>query len=85
LKELSFRTDFSKRRREMNKKQVAEEILRLAKTLVGKELSEKQKKYQEYFMGKLDKYGVETPADMDEETKKKFFNEVSSGWPGGKD
>jgi hypothetical protein len=68
----------------MDRVQIAGNLLRMAKKLMGRELSEKQKEYQEYFLDLLEKYGVETPADMDEETKKKFFNEVSSGWNGGK-
>jgi len=68
----------------MDRMMVAEKLVRMAKSLMGRELSEKQKEYQEYFLDMLDKYGVETPADMDEETKKKFFSEISSGWKGGK-
>lgn len=44
------------------------------------ELSPLQKEYQAYFTGLLKKYDVESPAEMDEETMKKFFNDVTSGW-----
>jgi len=48
------------------------------------EASELQKSYQEYFKAKLSKYGVESPADLDDEKKKEFFNEISSDWEKGK-
>jgi len=48
------------------------------------ELSPLQQEYQDYFKALLDKYEVNSPADLDEETMKKFFDEVSSGWIKGK-
>jgi 1,2-phenylacetyl-CoA epoxidase catalytic subunit len=48
------------------------------------EQSELQKEYQDYFKKKLEKFGVESPADMDVETKKKFFNEIADEWEVGK-
>ena len=48
------------------------------------EASELQKSYQEYFKAKLAKYDAESPADLDEEEKKKFFNEISADWERGK-
>jgi hypothetical protein len=46
--------------------------------------SELQQSYQDYFMAKLAKYGVESPADLDDEKKKDFFNEISADWEKGK-
>jgi hypothetical protein len=46
--------------------------------------SDLQKSYQDYFQAKLAKYGVESPADLDEEKKKEFFNEISADWDAGK-
>jgi hypothetical protein len=43
-----------------------------------------QDEYQEYFQGMLKKYNVSSPADLDEEEMKKFFNDVSDGWIKGK-
>ena len=48
------------------------------------ELSDLQKSYREYFEAKLNKYGVKSPADLDEEQKKSFFNEITSDWEKGK-
>lgn len=44
------------------------------------ELSPLQKKYQDFFRSMLKKYGVSSPADLEEEDMKKFFNEISSTW-----
>ena len=49
-----------------------------------KEQSDLQKSYQEYFKAKLSKFGAESPADLDDEEKKKFFNEISADWEKGK-
>lgn len=46
--------------------------------------SELKKSYQDYFQAKLSKFGVESPADLDEEKKKEFFNEISADWDAGK-
>jgi len=56
---------------------------RVAKRVVAK-LSKKQKQYREYFEGVLAKYGVDSPADLSEEKKKEFFNEIDKGWDAGK-
>ena len=48
------------------------------------EASELQKSYQDYFKAKLDKYGVDSPADLDDEKKKEFFNEITKEWEKGK-
>jgi hypothetical protein len=43
-----------------------------------------QDEYQEYFQDMLKKYNVSSPAELDEEEMKKFFNDVSDGWIKGK-
>jgi hypothetical protein len=47
------------------------------------EASELQKSYQEYFKAKLKKFGAESPADLDDEKKKEFFNEITKEWEKG--
>jgi hypothetical protein len=47
-------------------------------------LSELQKDWREYFFAKLNKFGVESPADLDDEKKKEFFNELKKDWERGK-
>jgi hypothetical protein len=46
--------------------------------------SKLQQVYQDYFQALLKKYDATSPAEMDEETMKKFFNDVTSGWIKGK-
>ena len=53
-------------------------------TVQEAELSDLQKSYREYFEAKLKKYGVGSPADLDEEQKKSFFNEIAADWEKGK-
>ena len=38
------------------------------------------KEYEKFFQDKLKEYGVESPADLSEEEKKKFFNEIKKEW-----
>ena len=33
-----------------------------------------------FFAGKQKKYGVKSPADLSDEKKKKFFNEIEKDW-----
>lgn len=43
--------------------------------------SQLQDAYQEFFRGKLEKYGVSSPAQIeDDETLKQFFSEISTDW-----
>jgi len=46
--------------------------------------SELSDKYQEYFSKKLKEYNITSPAELEEEDMKKFFNDVSDGWIKGK-
>lgn len=36
--------------------------------------------YKKYFDGKLDKYKIDSPAELSDEDKKKFFEDVDKGW-----
>lgn len=38
--------------------------------------------YQKFFKKKLEKYGVESPAELSDEDKKKFFGEIDAEWKG---
>ena len=41
--------------------------------------------YMDYFRGKMEKWGIDSPADLkSDEEKKKFFEEVDKGWTAGK-
>ena len=48
------------------------------------EKSELQKSYAEYFTAKLKKFDAESPADLNDEQKKEFFNEITKDWDKGK-
>lgn len=38
--------------------------------------------YQEFFKSALKKFGVNSPADLDDDKKKEFFNYVDANWEG---
>ena len=41
-------------------------------------LEGRKEEYEAFFKSKLEKYGVSSPADLSEEDKKKFFDEIDS-------
>lgn len=41
--------------------------------------------YQEFFQKLLKKYGVDSPDELSDEDKKKFFEEVDKGWKSDKE
>lgn len=41
--------------------------------------------YKEYFNKMLKKYSVESPDDLSDKDKKKFFDEVDAGWKAEKE
>jgi hypothetical protein len=47
--------------------------------------SEKQKEYQEFFKGKLKEWDVKSPADLSDDEKKTFFDEIDKEWKGEKE
>lgn len=47
-------------------------------------LSDLQKDWRDYFGAKLAKFGAKSPADLDEEKKKEFFNDLKNDWERGK-
>ena len=52
---------------------------------VNKKLKEKKgdkEEYMAFFKKTLDKYGVNSPAELSVADKKKFFNEIDAGWKG---
>jgi hypothetical protein len=46
----------------------------------GEELSAKQKKYQDFFLKALKKFGATSPADLDVEKKKEFFDYIDKNY-----
>lgn len=45
-------------------------------------LSPDQKKYRKFFMGAMKKFGVDSPAELDDAGKKKLFNYVKKNYKG---
>ena len=43
-------------------------------------LMEEDSDYQKFFQGKLAKWKVKSPAELDKADRKKFFTEVSKEW-----
>ena len=41
--------------------------------------------YQKFFKKKLEKYGVKSPAELDDAEKKKFFAEIEKEWKSDKE
>lgn len=44
------------------------------------ELSPKQEAFREFFFNLLDEFEINSPAQLDDEGKTKFFKKVKSGW-----
>ena len=47
------------------------------------ELSDKQKKYQEFFKKALKKFGVNSPAELEKEKRKEFFDYIDKNYDAG--
>jgi len=58
-----------------------EQSLHIKKSLKEAKSGNKEE-YQAFFKEKLKKFDVESPADLSEEDKKKFFNEIEKEWKG---
>ena len=53
------------------------------KFIMGEEeLTPKQKEYRKFFASALKKHGASSPAEMDDNKKKKFFDYVKANWKG---
>jgi hypothetical protein len=64
----------------MNETKIAERMEYKKALEVIAEGTGDKKEYMEYFEGKLKKHGISSPAELDDEKKKKFFEEVDAGW-----
>jgi len=48
--------------------------------MTERRLSELQREYRNFFLGKLRLYGVKSPADLTKEKKSEFFTEIKQDW-----
>ena len=68
-------------KREHNK--IMKEVQKKLKEKDSEEVAEEEgdkEDYMKFFADKLKKYGVKSPAELDDEKKKKFFNEIEKDW-----
>ena len=56
----------------------------LVESINEKELSPLQKEYQDYFQSKLKEFNISSPAELEEDEMKKFFDSITAGWVKGK-
>ena len=49
------------------------------------DLFEKSEEYQKFFQSALKKFGIDSPAELDDEKKKEFFDYVDKNWEGDKE
>lgn len=62
---------------------ITKEMVLEMKETYEKVIEEKKgdkKEYTEFFQKTLEKYGVKSPSELSEEDKKKFYEEIDSGW-----
>ena len=59
------------------------EMMKQTRTLKDEEeKSAKQEEYAQFFKSMLQKYGVTSPAELSDDKKKEFFEEINKGWNG---
>ena len=49
---------------------------------VNEETVKEETEYQKFFAKKLEKFGVSNPAELSDEDKKKFYDEIDTEWEG---
>ena len=52
---------------------------------VNGETVKEETEYQKFFSKKLEKFGVSSPAELSDEDKKKFYDEIDAEWEGEKE
>jgi hypothetical protein len=52
--------------------------------MADKELSPLQKEFRQFFSDLLDKFGVDSPAELTDEQKREFFDAIAKYWQNGK-
>lgn len=67
------------------KKEVKEDDVDDSEAKIEKEESDKQKKYQAFFQKALKKFGVKSPAELEGEKKKEFFDYVDANYEADKE
>jgi len=73
--ELSKRTAAEQETGDMDREVMADRLVRKVMAATGD-----KEEYQKFFQKKLDKYEVKSPAELSDDKKKQFFEEVDSEW-----
>jgi len=71
------------KRQKKEQAKIMREVQKKLKEKGSEEVAEEEgdkEDYMKFFAGKLKKYGVKSPAELDDEKKKKFFNEIEKDW-----
>ena len=69
------------KRQKKEQAKVMREVQKKLKEKGSEEVAEEEtEEVAEEAAGKLKKYGVKSPAELDDEKKKKFFNEIEKDW-----
>jgi hypothetical protein len=76
------KTDKEDDNSEENDEEEMDESEKFINALIAKEVIAEgdKEEYQKFFKEKLDKYDVKSPAELSDEDKKKFFNEIEKEW-----
>ncbi len=82
---LSVIADVLKQDKQQKREQakIMKEVQKKLKEKGSEEVAEEEgdkEDYMKFFAGKLKKYGVKSPAELSDEDKKKFFNEIEKDW-----
>jgi hypothetical protein len=58
------------------------DALQKKQEVVSERTVEEENEYQKFFQSALKKFGVKSPAEMDDAKKKKFFDYIDANWEG---
>ena len=83
FKEALKRLTYEKLQQMKEKEKIKKEEVDIDEIKLTDEESELQKKYKEFYQKMLDKFGVKSPGEMDDDKKKEFFNAIEKGWKEG--
>ena len=83
FKEALKRLTYEKLQKMKEKVDAKKEKVDIDEKLTSEEQSELQKKYKEFYDKMLNKFGVKSPGEMDDDKKKEFFNAIEKGWKEG--
>lgn len=60
----------------MRERDIAKSLLRMAKNLIGGDKEE----YEKFFNKKMKEWEIDSPQDLSDSEKKKFFTEIENEW-----